>query len=256
MISKSRLKNVLSLKFKKYRAQRKLFLIEGYRLCQEAFQSDYTIETLLINPDMLSSQKIKEIVQVARNQQVEIIEIEKSAVNRLTETVHSQGIFGIVQQKKYNLDFVLNKDIKLIVIINEGQDPGNVGTIIRTCDWFGIDVILLSKGTVELHNPKVTRATMGSIFHLPVVEEIKLQEMLPQLKKLGYHIFGADVNGEYSYHQIEYPLPLALVIGNENRGFEQDIQHFDKTIKIPSHGKAESLNMAVAAAIIMSRMVN
>lgn len=256
MISKSRLKDILSLKFKKFRAQRKLFLIEGYRLCQEALQSDFTIETLLFNPDMLTSEKLNAIVQVALNRHVEISKIEKSDVNRLAETVHSQGIFGIVHQKKYNLDIIINKDSKLIVIINEGQDPGNVGTIIRTCDWFGVDAVLLTSGTVELFNPKVIRATMGSVFHLPVVEALDLKDLLSSLKKLDYHIFGADTNGEYFYQKIEYPTPMALVIGNENRGIDKNVQHFDKTIKIPSHGKVESLNMAVAAGVIISRVVN
>lgn len=256
MISKSRLKDILSLKSKKFRTQKNLFLIEGYRLCQEALHSDFKIETLLYNPDMLTSQKVNAISRAAQKQNVEIIEIEKTDVNRLAETVHSQGIFSIVHQKKYNLDSILNKGNELIVIINAGQDPGNVGTIIRTCDWFGAHAIFLTTGTVELFNPKVVRATMGSVFHLPIFEAIELHDLLPILKNWDYHIFGADVNGEFFYHQIEYPTPLALVIGNENRGIDKNVQHFDRTIKIPSHGKAESLNMAVAAAIIISRVIN
>jgi len=257
MISTSRLKDILALKQKKIRAQRKLFLIEGHRLCQEAIQSNFIVETLLVNPEILSPQKFNEIIQIARTQQLEIIEIAKAEVNQLADTINSQGIFCIVQQKKYDLEIILNKQNKLIVIINEGQDPGNVGTVIRTCDWFGIDAVLLSKGTAELFNPKVVRSTMGSIFHLPIVEQVDVNVLLPRLKKLGYHIFGADVNGEYAYHQIDYAIPMVLVIANENHGFENDLYcYLDKTVKIPSYGQAESLNMSVAAAIIISQMVN
>jgi TrmH family RNA methyltransferase len=257
MISKSRLKNILALKYKKKRDEQDLVLIEGYRLCLEALQSDFTIATLLINPDSLFSQKVVEIIQLAQHKQIEIIKIQQSEVKRLADTVNSQGIFCIIQQKKFELETVLNKDNQLIVIINEGQDPGNVGTIIRTCDWFGIEAIFLSKGTVELYNPKVIRSTMGSIFHLHIVEHVELDNFLPRLKQSGYYIFGTDINGKYNYNQIDYLRPMALVIGNENKRINNNLfKYFDKTIKIPSYGKVESLNMAVAAAIIISRAVN
>lgn len=256
MISKSRLKSILSLKYKKLRNEQKQFLVEGYRLCQEALQSDFTVETLLINPDILSPPKLDLIVQLARQKKIEIIAIQKPEMKQLADTVNSQGTFCIVNQKKYEIAAILNKDIQLIVIIDAGQDPGNVGTIIRTCDWFSIDVIFLSHGAVELYNPKVIRSTMGSIFHLPIVPEIDLNILIPQLKKLGWHIFGSDINGKYNYNQIDYPRPTALVFGNENTGIKSELfNYFDKTVKIPSYGKAESLNMATAAAIIINRVV-
>jgi TrmH family RNA methyltransferase len=257
MVSKSRLKSILSLKLKKYRDEQNLFLIEGYRLCQEALLSDFSVETLLICDDLLSPQKLKEIVQLARYKQIEVIEIQPSEVKRLADTVNSQGIFCIVQQQRLDLEAILNKENKIIVIIDEGQDPGNMGTIIRTCDWFGVDAVLLSEGTVELYNPKVIRSTMGSIFHLPIVEDVDLKVVLPRLKQPGFHIFAADANGDHQYNQVDYLMPIALVIGNENRGIKNDLFNYvDKTIKIPSYGKAESLNMATAAAIIISRIVN
>ena len=257
MIAKSRLKNMLALRYKKFRDEQNLFLIEGYRLCQEALQSDFKVETLLIHSDSLSPQNLNEITKLAQYQQVEIFEIQQSEVKRLAETVNSQGVFCIVQQKKIELDTVLNKDNQLIVIISEGQDPGNVGTIIRTCDWFGITAIFLSKRTVELYNPKVIRSTMGSIFHVQIVEQVELDNLLPRLSQMGYHIFGTDVNGQYNYNQTNYPRPLALVIGNENKGINNNLfKYFDRTIKIPSYGKAESLNMAIATSIIISRAIN
>jgi len=257
MISKTRLKNILALKHKKFRNEQKLFLIEGYRLCQEAIRSDFSVETLLINSNILSRQKLDEIIQLAKTKQVEVVEIQETEVNRLAGTDNSQGIFCIVKQREDRLEFILNHTNRFLVIIDRGQDPGNVGTIIRTCDWFGIDGVFLSKGTVELFNSKVVRSTVGSIFHIPIFEDVDLELLFPRLKQLGYHLFAADINGEYLYHHVDYQIPMALVIGNENKGISKNFAgYFDKTIKIPSYGKAESLNMALAAAIMMSRMVN
>jgi len=257
MISKSRFKKILALKQKKGRAQQKRFLIEGFRLCQEALRSDFDVEMLLINSDVLPSHKSREIIQLAQQQQPEVIYIEQSEGKRLADTVHSQGVFCVVKQKSYHLEPILQNRYARIVIVNGGQDPGNVGTLIRTCDWFGIDAVLLSHGTVELFNPKLIRATMGSIFHLPIIEPVDLQSLLPQLRGQGYHIFGAEVNGTDSYDRIPYPVPVALVIGSENQGIDAELrQYFDKTIRISRYGKAESLNMAMAGAIIISRMVN
>jgi len=257
MIPKSRLKNISSLKYKKHRHEQKLFLIEGYRLCQEALQSDFAVETLLTRPALLSPQKLKNIIQLARPKQVEVIEIQQAEVNRLAATVNSQGIFCVIRQMNHDLELFLKKAYRLIVIIDEGQDPGNVGTIIRACDWFGVDAIVLSNNTVELYNPKVVRATMGSIFHLPIVTELDLKRWLPRMKQLGYYIFGAAVGGASPYHQIDYPRPLILVVGNENRGIRADLNpYLDTTVTIPSHGKAESLNIALAAAIIISRIMH
>lgn len=256
MISKTRLKHIFALKQKKNRFEKQQFLIEGYRLCWEAIQSDFKVETLLVNRDALSDLKFKKIVELAQKKQIEILEIQQQEIKRLTDTKNSQGIFCIVQQQKYDLEIILNQQHQFIVIICEGQDPGNLGTIIRTCDWFGVETILLSNGSVELYNPKVVRSTMGSIFHLSVIEGIDLHYFLPRLKQFGYSIFGCDVNGECLYHRIDYPIPLALIVGNENRGINKNFyQYLDKTVRIPSYGKAESLNMALAAAIIISRVV-
>jgi len=256
MISKTRLKNICALKQKKNRDQKQLFLVEGARLCFEALHSNFIVETLLICNETGAASYREKILDLAHQKNVEIIEIEPSEVARLAETVHSQGIFGIVKQYRYHLETVLSENSGSIVIIDGGQDPGNVGTIIRTCDWFNIAAVLMSQGSVELFNPKVIRSTMGSIFHLPILENIELHDVLPRLKKLDYQIYAADVRGDFFFHEIEYKFPAALLIGNENRGIDKKLlEHIDKTVAIPSFGKAESLNMATAAAIIMSRII-
>lgn len=256
MISKTRLKEICAVKRKKHRDQEKLFLIEGARLCLEALQSDFIVRTMLICNEAIPSSYAEKICALAQKKNVEIITIEKSEVAAVAETVHSQGIFGIVEQRSYSLDKLLNTNSRLILIIDGGQDPGNVGTMIRTCDWFNIDAVLLSKGSVELFNPKVVRSTMGSIFRMPICDNIDPGEALPRLKNQGYHIYAADAKGASLFHEIEFKFPAALLIGNENRGIDSNnFKYIDTTVAIPSFGKAESLNMATAAAIIMSRII-
>ena len=256
MISKTRLKDIRAVKRKKHRDQNKLFLVEGARLCLEALHSNFIVTTILICNETISSSHSEKIYKLAQKKNVELIEIDRAEVDILAETVHSQGIFGIVEQRSYSLDKVLNRNNRLILIIDGGQDPGNVGTIIRTCDWFNIDALLMSKGSVELFNPKVVRSTMGSIFHLPVCENIELCEVLPRLIELGYHTYAADAKGSSFFHKIEYNFPAALLIGNENRGINSEhFKYVDTTVAIPLFGKAESLNMATAAAIIISRII-
>jgi len=257
MLSKTRLNSILSLKRKKYRDAFRKFLIEGYHLCYEALQSRFRVETLLIAPELLAEEKASTLIQLAHRKSAEVIEITSSDVQRLADTVNSQGIFAIVLQSHATTEIFANAKCELGIAIDAGQDPGNLGTVIRTCDWFGVSAVILGKGSVELYNPKVVRSTMGSIFHLPILEQVELSYWLPEMKNLGYSIYGADVNGPELYHQIQYPRPLIVVIGNENRGIGPPVRrHIDKFVKIPCYGKAESLNMAVAAALIISRIVN
>lgn len=257
MFSRSRLKTILSLKHKKYRSQQNMFLIEGYRLCQEALLSDFTLEMMLISSDILSPRKVEELTAIAQNRGIEIVEIKQHDVRKLAATSHPQGVFCVVRQFQIDVESVLQKEMKHVVIIDEGQDPGNTGTIIRICDWFGINAVFLSRGSVELFNPKLVRSTMGSLFHLPIVANVDVEFLLIRLKKMGFQILASDVDGNVLYHQVDYRPPLALIFGNENRGIRKSWSSlFDKTIKIPPSGRAESLNMAVAAGIIISRIVN
>ncbi len=252
MLSKSRLKDICALKRKKYRADHKKLLVEGYRLCEEAICSDFVVESLLIQQSEITFPKAAGLIRDAKKKNIEIIEITKNNVKKMAETVSSQGVFCVVQQKISNIEQVMSQRDCFIVISDAIQDPGNLGTLIRTCDWFCIDALLLCAATVELYNPKVVRATMGSIFHLPIIEEIDLQQIIPQLKSRAFQIYAADVSGKKLCQKIKYKAPLALILGNENQGIEKSVLPLiDNTVRIQSYGKAESLNVAVAGAIFL-----
>ena len=256
MLSKTRLKKITALKNKKTRDKQNLFLIEGFRLCEEAIQSDFQVHNLFVNPEAVSSANYEKLIQQASQKGIKITEIDNADVKQLADTFHSQGIFAIIEQRSLPFESWLSESIQFLVIIDAGQDPGNIGTIIRTCDWFGIDAVVLSKGSVDLYNPKLIRSTMGSIFHLPVFENVDLTTTLPLLKKKGFTVYGADVQGNVYFHQVSYKPPLAVILGNENKGIDRKLfQHIDYAIKIPSYGKAESLNLALAGAVIISRIV-
>ena len=256
MLSKTRLKKITALKNKKTRDKQNLFLIEGFRLCEEAIQSDFEVHNLFVNQEAVPSANYEKLIQQASQNGIKITEIDNADVKQLADTVNSQGIFAIIEQRSLPFELWLSESIQFLVIIDAGQDPGNIGTIIRTCDWFGIDAVVLSKGSVDLYNPKLIRSTMGSIFHLPVFENVDLTTTLPLLKEKGFTVYGADVQGNTYFHQVSYKPPLAVIMGNENKGIDSKIfQHIDYSIKIPSYGKAESLNLALAGAVIISRIV-
>jgi TrmH family RNA methyltransferase len=140
-----------------------------------------------------------------------------------------------------------------LVFLDQLSDPGNAGTIIRNCDWFGIRDVLLSEGTVELYNPKVVRATMGSLFHLKIYEELK-PEILEKLKGRGYKIICSDIKGE-DILDFEPPEKSIIVFSNEARGPDNKIREIaDYIVSINKKGKAESLNVASASAVILAML--
>lgn len=255
MLSKAKLKKFTALKTKKFRSEYSQFIVEGLRSCEEALYSDFEIETLLYGSGHLTEKKIDDLIFLAREKKIPTFEIDETAVNQLNETVNSQGIFCIVNKKNLLVEEIFTKNFNFLVVVDSGQDPGNLGTIIRTCDWFGVNALVLGTNTVELYNPKVIRSTMGSIFHIPVYEEINLEYFVTKLKKQNYQIYAADINSDLNYHQIKYDFPLTLILGNENSGISSQLLKLsDFPIKIPASGKAESLNLASAGAVIISRI--
>ncbi len=153
--------------------------------------------------------------------------------------------------------------MNIIVTLDSISDPGNLGAIIRTCDWFGVNSILISKESVDLYNPKVVQSTMGSLFHLPISNNIDLLESIHEAKNNGFKIIGTDVYGKniLSNKNVKSNLvsgkKIMLIIGNEAHGISENIKkEIESFITIPKYGNAESLNAAVALGIILSGIKN
>jgi TrmH family RNA methyltransferase len=146
----------------------------------------------------------------------------------------------------------MDKSDYSLIILDEVRDPGNVGTIIRTADACGMSAVVLSKGCVDLYNNKTIRATMGSMFHMPIITEIDIITLIPQLKQQGCAVLGADPYSKISCIEIPPQKYMAVLIGNESKGLREEIKSITtKNITIPMPGQAESLNAGVAAAILM-----
>ena len=230
------------LKRKKYREEYKKFIIENPKVILEEYNnklldSVYTTEKFFNeNKDLM----------VFKN--IEIIS-EKDLKN-ISNKVTPQGmiaLFNISKETKFNFKK------RLVLMLDDIQDPGNLGTIIRTADWFGFNQIFLSNNCVEIYNPKVVSSTMGSIFNLDIHSNINLKNFIKDLKKEKYKIVVTDLNGKDV--KFDKKDKIALVIGSESKGVSSNIKYLaDLNYKIKKSGKAESLNVAIATGIIMNQI--
>jgi len=258
MLSRAKLKELGKLKTKKERAAQGKFAIEGLRLCEEAAASSWTIELALFTRPFGEKNRENALLKRLHSSGVESIVVKTQDLARLSDTVTAQGIVCVVKTKQRSLDDLWTKDrlsaskSQMVLALDGISDPGNVGTLIRTGDAFGATAVLLSLDTVELYSPKVIRSTMGSVFHLPVFDEINLEKIIPQMKKTGFRILGTHVTQGKSADQVRPSRKTCLLIGSEAEGLSRSlIELSDEVVHIPSPGKAESLNVAVAGGILL-----
>jgi RNA methyltransferase, TrmH family len=245
-MTQNEIKYYSSLLKKKFRSLESKFITEGKKLVEEGINSNFFCEKIFVSQKYFINVRSKTIF---KSKDFEVL--NRSELLRLTDTVNPQGIlavFKIPPAKKI-------EDISsgIVVYLENISDPGNLGTIIRICDWFGINTILLSDETVDAYNPKVIRSTMGSIFHVDVIDDVHL-DSLNKLKEMGYKITCADLNGE-SIYDFRISDKIVLTFSNETVGpSEELLKNVDYKVTIPKIGKAESLNVASASAVILSEL--
>lgn len=238
------IKHLQKLKIKKYRESSKEYILEGYKVIEDALESGEKLKCIFIS--YKSIKKYERIHQLER-EDISIYEVEDRLFQKLTSMEHSEGIIAINSFPEAR-EFVDSN----ILILDRLQDPGNVGTIIRTGDAAGFQNIICSKGTVDLYNDKTIRGAMGSLFHVNVKKDADLLQEIDLIRKKGYTVVGTQLNTEYYYTNIEEKKKYALVIGNEANGISKEVlDACDLHVKIPIYGKAESLNASIAAAIVM-----
>lgn len=249
MITKNDLRYYSSLLKKKYRFKERKFLAEGIKIIEEGLKSNYVCETVFVTNDFYENRSDFLESNVNKNIRVEVL--KKNELQRLTDTITPQGIaaaFNIPDKKELS---VINSN--LIICLENISDPGNLGSIIRTCDWFGIETVLLSENTVDAFNPKVIRGSMGSIFHLDIMNEINI-DSLGKLKEKDYKLVCSDLTG-ISINDFTLPDKTVLIFSNEASGpSELILKKSDFKVTIPKIGKGESLNVSAAAAIILSQI--
>ena len=244
--SNEQIKKLIQLKEKsKVRKTTGTFTVEGKKMFVEIPAEDlvsvYVSETFL-----------KENGELVKDKKYQIV--SDQVFKKISDTVTPQGIVAVVKQKSYSIDYIIekrNKEKSCIVVLDRLQDPGNMGTIVRTGEAAGISGIIMSKDSADIYNPKVIRSTMGSIFRVPFAIVDDLAAAVDTLKDNGITTYAAHLKGEL-YNSGSLTKDCALLIGNEARGLSEAISaKADKLIKIPMHGKVESLNAAIATAILM-----
>ena len=236
MLSKNQIKLINSLKKKKFRLQHNLFLAEGIKVVEELIQSKFELKKLFCINDYINKFSVEQIQVVTENELKKISEF--SSPNQVV------GLFKIPNPEK-----VKRKGFSLV--LDDINDPGNLGTIIRLCDWFGIDQLICSTNTVDCYNPKVIQASMGSLSRISIV----YTSIKPFLKTDTRPIYGALLQGDNVY-QTKFDKNAILILGNEANGISNEVQKLiTNQITIPQFGKnkeTESLNVATATAILLS----
>ena len=248
-ITQSEIKLFASLLRKKYRKQHSLFLVEGSKLVEEVLKSRYTTKKILTTESYFS--KNKSFFSLKKINEIEILIVKEKDFQKISDAKNPQGIIGVCE---FEPDKFFDFENKNIIGLENISDPGNLGTIIRNCDWFGFDNIILSENCAEVFSPKVLRSSMGSVFHANISLADSFIERMQELKRGGFKIYVADMKGEGLYDKKTVKKSV-LILCNEANGPSKEIKKLaDGFITIPKYGQAESLNVASASAVILSHL--
>ncbi|QKY71651.1 RNA methyltransferase [Lentibacillus sp. CBA3610] len=232
-----KVKQWMKLHNRKGRKQTGMFLIEGFHLIEEAYQSNWEITEVILVEGVEGPEWCGDYPATY---------VSRKVLQHMTMTETPQGIAATIKIK-HPIESAANT----VLLIDSIQNPGNLGTIIRTADAAGFDMVMLGDGTVDLYNDKVIRATQGSLFHLPILHG-NLLEKIPDLQAGGFTVWASALTDAISFKETNVSDKVALIVGNEGAGVNSDIVKLaDQSVKIPIYGQAESLNVSVAAGILM-----
>src|SRR5690625_4509880 len=249
-LNNQQVKDWKKLSLKKERVKQQAYLVEGFHLVEEALEyKKDKVKQVIIREDLLEDENFLRL----EIEEERLVIITINIADEMSQTETTQGIFAELEIEPLNFPSSINGPILLLDAV---QDPGNVGTMVRTADAAGFQGVFFGKGTVDLYNSKTLRSAQGSHFHLEVYEG-NLKEFIKTFKKEGYPVFGTALNKEaISYKDVYIDTPFALVVGNEGSGMNEEIiSMIDQNIFIPMVGHAESLNVAIAASILMFHFI-
>lgn len=254
--SNKKIKNVMLLLAKsKERKKQKLFVAEGVKMFLEA--PEERIREIYISEELGKEQEeyaevFGKISRVCRQRDIKAECVKADIFQKMSDTRTPQGVLCLIETPRYDLEGILNQDNGLYLILEDIQDPGNLGTMIRAGEGAGISGVIMSSHTVDIFNPKTVRATMGSIYRIPFVYEEDLQVCIRSMQDKGIRVFASHLKGKVSYDKEDYRSAAAFLIGNEGNGLSAQIADLaDGYLKIPMLGKVESLNAAIAATLLV-----
>lgn len=246
------IKNIRKLKEKKYRDLSNSYIIEGIKLIKEAIVEKKQIKQIVVCEENINNGGIdqKLLYEIAK---YECIYVTKKIFSLISDVQNPQGIMAVIEKRNSEDNIDYKEDV--IVVLDGIQDPGNLGTILRTIDSVGLKQVIVSKETADAYNPKVVRSTMGAIFRVNIIESDNLIETLKNLRKHKYKVMSTSLETNNNIYDVDYNKKV-IVIGNEANGVSQEILDFaDEKIKIPMLGRTESLNASVATSIILYEYV-
>ena len=245
------IKKIRSLKEKKYRDIENSYVIEGIKLVKEAIIEKAKIKQIVICEDNIESEFDKDtLYEIAK---YNVIYVTEKVFKLITDVKTPQGIIAIVEKNNIRKEIDYSQDI--IMVLDGVQDPGNLGTILRTVDSANLNQIILSQNSADPYNPKVVRSTMGAIFRIKIIETDNIKDTLEQVKKNGFKVMVTSLDTQNSIYSVNYN-KKAIVIGNEANGVSKEVQALaNEKVKIPMLGKTESLNASVASGVIIYEYV-
>lgn len=254
--SNPNVKLVRSLRQRKERDKNKLFFIEGLRLVGEAVQMQAEIETLVVAPQLLNSTFGQELIEDQRQQGTSLLEVTPDVFESLSVKEGPQGIGAVMRQRWETLDTLEFGDGLCWVALESPQDPGNVGTIMRTGDAVNTNGLILLDNATDPYDPAALRASMGAIFSQRLIKA-SFAEFVTWVRKYGYNVVGTSDKGSVDYQETAYSAPLVLLMGSERQGLSPEQQAIcNTTVRIPMVGRSDSLNLAVATCLVLYEIFN
>ena len=230
-----------------YRRAEGAFVLEGAKLLEEALRARAPLEAVYLAPD--AGPGLDDVVDQAFHAGVRVFHLRPGVMERVADTVTPQPVLAVAGSTLRPLEDV--REETLLAVCADLRDPGNLGTVLRTAEAAGVGAIICTNGTVDVYNPKCVRASAGSVFHVRVVAGGKPVEVLEQLGAWGVRRLGAAAVGGVPYDQVDFRPPTAIVLGNEAAGLPEKLtRNLDRLVSVPMVGRAESLNVGMAAAVL------
>jgi RNA methyltransferase, TrmH family len=247
-----RVRSVRALSKRPVRERTGRFAVEGPQGVREAVRyAGSRVRDVYVTTEALT-RYAADIVEPARAAGLHVHEVAPEVLAAMAETDSPQGVLAVVETATDALDAVLDAGPGLLVLLTHVRDPGNAGTVIRGADAAGADAVLVSSASVDVHSPKVVRSTAGSLFHLPVVTGLDVTATLERLRATGIRTYAADGAGTTLLPDADLSGPHCWVMGNEAWGLDQEVRDAcDDVVRVPIHGRAESLNLAMAATVCL-----
>ena len=244
-------RQMAGLKDKKGREASGLFLVEGVRFVEEALESGVEVVQVMYSPALLHSERGQKLLAHAAGRKLGLHTVSDKVLGYIADTENPQGVVAAVRVLAHSLES-LEVENPVLVVVDGVQDPGNLGTIIRTAVAAGAHAVLCTQGSVDIYNPKTMRSTMGAVFKIPCIQGLAHTDLVNWLKKREIPILIAEADGEEVYYSTDLLPPLAVVIGSEGSGPSEFIMgKATRRIRIPLSNEVESLNAAVAAALLL-----